>query len=221
MSLELFTAYLVKLWIFAASVTSSSDVAQVPGAWSEVSSTLEHCLMYRAPLDKSESAKIAIFHRSKNKLCVESQTADALVEIKTTTKPTVKIEHERLVLKFEKSKKNEAIQVPLWGASKKRERLAYIGRISHIETAFLDQESECTDNCRECPRGFIHIVTEAGLKKICHEPTQCGAKDQPVCFLGNDWNNGDIECRDNSKLGWCQEGLMKVCSTVTGYLSCE
>ncbi len=222
MSAELFSAMLIKLWIFAAQVSVEKNIATIPGAWSVISTTQEHCLMYRAPLQGNTSGQLAIFSRLAQKECLESVAIKASATIDVRPIPQASGGDARFNLKFTSEQEEKSLQIPLWGKGNDPQRFAFIGKNLGPSVTFLNPYSPCSqEDCHLCPRGHMTIVTSEGLKKICRDPRECGDKDQPACYLGSDWVGKKELCFDGSKAGWCRPDLQVTCSRATDFLACE
>lgn len=222
MNLEIFMAIILKTWIFASGIHYTKEIPQAPGAWGEILSSREHCLMYRAVL-REQSGELAIFTKKPDGNCVESISSHPIAFHAVDETPKFSVKEDKVELSAKYNENIQKISFPLWGEKIPEVRNAYIGEEQSNNVKFLDPESVCSEEeCRNCPRGFLIVTTANGIKRICHDPSLCGGRNQPACYLGQDWggpkNSG---CIDNSKSGWCQAGLATRCSSDLEYLVCE
>ncbi len=220
--IELFVAYLIKYWIFAQNIVIDQNLKTTsPGAWREVSSNKDHCLMFKGALKHEVYSELAIFRRKVESTCLESIINKPITNIHVDKLSKLTNIRGKFLLSFVKDKKEETVQFPLWGQSVEGERLAYIGDIRSLSTEFLDEGFQCEDQCDLCPGGFSRVVTVDGVKKICLDDSSCGKKNQPGCFLGTDRLKGKDQCIDGSKAVWCDSELKVTCSKELEYLVCE
>lgn len=222
MSVQIFIAFLIKLWIFSSNVVvSQNNDIRVPGAWQEISQTSKFCLMYKAPLKEEKNGSLAIFYRKVEATCLDSIIAQPLKDISVSNTPKVSLKSGKFEIEFKHENKNEKHSFPLWGDKINVDRNAYIGDPRALAINFLDPGSICGEECHLCPKGFSWVVTNEGAARICHPSKECGDRGQPACFLGLDWSKKKDFCVDNSKTVWCQQELKVHCSSDLNYLVCE
>ena len=220
--MEIFLAYLIQYWIFAQNISVDQSLQTTsPGAWREVSSTKDHCLMLRSALKHEVYSELTIFKKKIDTSCIESITSRPVTNLHIDKLDKLENKNGQFVMNFTKDNKSEAIKFPLWGQNVQGERLAYIGDIRSLSTEFLDLGMQCEDDCERCPKGFMRVVSTDGIKKVCLDNSLCGQKNQPGCFLGIDRIKNDNHCKDESKAVWCEGELKSVCSKELEYLVCE
>lgn len=222
MTLNTFLAFALKTWIFASNVlVPHSIVVETPGAWTEVLVSNSHCMMYRAALKSSNHGEIAVFHRRPESSCLESISNHILASVIVTETPKINANEQRIEIELKNAEEQAKSTINFWGI-KNSERNAHIGDNLAAQPKFLNPQAYCDSDCRLCPRGWMQVTTIDGVKKICHNPNECGGRAQPACYLGQDWGGKRRSgCKEGSLAGWCQADLTLTCSSVTNYLVCE
>lgn len=218
----LFIAYIIKYWIFAQGVdVSFNSNSIVPGAWQEVSKTHLHCLLFKGALKSETVSILSIVQRKNNSPCLENITSPEIYSLPIKSLESISAKNGKFEISLVQHESKESYTFPLWGESLDEERLAYIGDVRTSTTNFLEDGEYCEDNCAQCARGFVRVVTDNGIKKICKEASLCGRRNEAACFLGVDRVKGKKYCVEGSKAGWCEQGLTATCSPELEYLVCE
>lgn len=220
---DLFIALIIKTWIFASGVNLPTlPLMESPGAWVKVLASDESCLMYRATSKTTPQAALAIYPRRVSSSCIESISNHPTSLLSIDKPPKFKLHENRFEMTFVHEGEERIFFVPLWGKQSDLKRAAFISDRPSENVKFLNLGEECFgSDCGRCPRGFIHVTSTTGVKRICHDPNQCGGRNQPVCYLGQDWAPKKSGCIDDSKAGWCRADLVVRCSKETDYLVCE
>lgn len=221
--MDLFIALIIKTWIFASGVSLPAlPLMESPGAWVQVLASDENCLMYRAASKTTPQAALAIYPRRSSSSCIESISSHPTSLLTIDNAPKFKLHENRLEMILVHNGEERNFFVPLWGKQDSLKRAAYISDRPSENVKFLNLGEECLGlDCARCPRGFMHVTSATGVKRICHDPSQCGDRNQPACYLGQDWAPKKSGCIDDSKAGWCRAGLAIRCSKETELLVCE
>lgn len=222
MTLNTFLAYVLKTWIFASGVVAPNDgVIETPGAWTEVLVSDKHCLMYRSALKMAHHGELAVFNRRPDGSCLESISNHMQASVLLSEKPVIKVDEKKVEISLKHDEEEAKSSFQFWGV-KNLERNAFVGDRNNLQTKFLNANDECEDNCHLCRDGWMHVSAVSGVKKICHNPLECGGRGQPACYLGQDWGGKKRSgCVENSIAGWCQGELSITCSSETNFLVCE
>ncbi|PIP90527.1 MAG: hypothetical protein COW01_10505 [Bdellovibrionales bacterium CG12_big_fil_rev_8_21_14_0_65_38_15] len=219
---QLFIAYIIKYWIFAQSVDVSFNAkAIIPGAWQEVSKTHDHCLLFKAALKTETVSILSIVQRKNSSPCLENITSPELYSIPIKSLENISAKDGKMEISITQYEKKETFSFPLWGQKLQDKRLAYIGDVRTSNTDFLEDGEYCDENCSQCAKGIVRVVTPKGIKKICKDASSCGKRNEAACFLGVDRIKDKNYCVDGSVAGWCEQGLKISCSPELEYLVCE